>query len=159
MKNENEIKNKVMVEITEHQLSTILKALDFYSRVGIGQFSEIPEHPTFQRIRSEKFKDEKGKTDYGLYHKETQVIESLLHIPRNMLIDRDDLSFNGSFGIGADKVDDSCRQAFDILQDIRHYFWLQNPKRSSITVDSSVMYFSDEIISPIKLKKMSSKKD
>jgi len=34
--------------VTEKQLSIIQEALDFYSRVGIGQFNVIKDHPTFQ---------------------------------------------------------------------------------------------------------------
>lgn len=43
-----------------------------------------------------------------------------------------------SFGIYNDKVDESCREAFDIIQVIRHEFWKVNPHSSVITVDSHI---------------------
>ena len=41
---------KVKIEVTEDQARVINRALDFYSRIGIGQFKEILEHPTFDNI-------------------------------------------------------------------------------------------------------------
>ena len=36
------------LELTDEQLWLVQQALDFYSRVGIGQFNVIKEHPTFK---------------------------------------------------------------------------------------------------------------
>jgi len=36
------------LELTDKQLWLVQEALDFYSRVGIGQFNVIKEHPTFE---------------------------------------------------------------------------------------------------------------
>jgi hypothetical protein len=36
------------LELTDEQLWLVQNALDFYSRVGIGQFNVIKEHPTFE---------------------------------------------------------------------------------------------------------------
>lgn len=44
---------KVQIECTEEELHLINKALDFYSRVGAGQFSEIVNHPTFEKYCEE----------------------------------------------------------------------------------------------------------
>ena len=45
---------------------------------------------------------------------------------------------HGNMGIYNPKVDQSARDAYDLVQVIRHEFWKANPNRSSITVDSSV---------------------
>jgi hypothetical protein len=37
------------LELTDDQLWLIQEALDFYSRIGIGQFWAIKDHPTFQK--------------------------------------------------------------------------------------------------------------
>jgi hypothetical protein len=37
------------LELTDEQLVLVGNALDFYSRVGIGQFNVIKDHPTFER--------------------------------------------------------------------------------------------------------------
>jgi hypothetical protein len=34
--------------LTDEQLTLVQKALDFYSRIGIGQFNVIKDHPTFE---------------------------------------------------------------------------------------------------------------
>jgi len=47
------------LEITEEQLKIIQTALDFYSRVGIGQMWVIKDHPTFQSVLSDKLRPQK----------------------------------------------------------------------------------------------------
>jgi len=37
-----------ILNLTDEQLNIVQTALDFYSRVGIGQFNVIKDHPTFQ---------------------------------------------------------------------------------------------------------------
>ena len=41
--------NMATLEVTKEQLQLIQRALDFYSRVGIGQFTEIKDHPSFEK--------------------------------------------------------------------------------------------------------------
>lgn len=41
---------KINIECSEKELYLINKALDFYLRVGAGQFKEIVDHPTFQKF-------------------------------------------------------------------------------------------------------------
>jgi hypothetical protein len=41
------------LELTNEQLWLVERALDFYSRVGIGQFDVIKEHPTFEKYLEE----------------------------------------------------------------------------------------------------------
>jgi hypothetical protein len=45
---------------------------------------------------------------------------------------------HGSYGIYNNQVDESNRDAYDVVQIIRHEFWKSNPERSSVTVDSSI---------------------
>lgn len=170
------------IECSDSQLRLIQKALDLYSRVGMGQFTEIKNHPTFERHLYEvctpkktpevgdrtpqgevleikdgkalingsvkngmwdkepewkKLEDVKLSTDYSKYHKLRDEIDEQLNIARNMLYN-ESIGVNGSWGIYNPKVDESCREAYNMVQVIRHEFWKANPKRSSITVDSSV---------------------
>lgn len=172
------------LKLTNEQLRIVQQALDFYSRVGIGQFNAIKDHPTFEAhlhrqfaLGSGPFKvgdrtmrgevveiGPKGKwiktkghwgngeevkkwtdvdkieysTDYERYHAVRDAVDNILVQPRNMLYNENSLGRNGSWGIHNPNVDESCRIAFDIIQVIRHEFWKENPKRSNITVDSSV---------------------
>lgn len=176
--------------VTEEQLRLIQRALDFYSRIGIGQFSEIKDHPTFERhlhrefaLGSGPFKvgdrtmrgevveicpkgrwiKTKGRwsgeeevrmwedvdnieysTDYTKYHAVRDAVDNAFVHPRNLLYNNHEIGRNGSWGIHNPNVDDTCRQAFDIVQVIRHEFWKKNPNRSGITVDSSIHFTSDK---------------
>lgn len=47
------------LHLTNEQLSIIQQALDFYSRVGIGQFNVIKDHPTFQEHLYKEFAPKK----------------------------------------------------------------------------------------------------
>lgn len=178
------------LHVTEDQLHLIQRALDFYSRIGIGQFDRIKDHPTFERhlhrefaVGSGPFKvgdrtvrgevvevcpkgrwiKTKGRwngeeevrmwedvenieysTDYERYHTVRDAVDNMLVQPRNMLYNNSELSRNGSWGIHHPSVDDSCRQAFDLVQVIRHEFWKRNPNRSNITVDSHIHFTSTE---------------
>ena len=176
---------KCTIECNEKQLQLIQRALDFYSRIGIGQFTVIKEHPTFEKhlykvcapdktpevgdrtpqgkileIKDgkalingsidkkkgewcdkpewKKLKDVELSTDYSKYHHIRDVADVMFTDARNHLIQDRSVGTNGSWGIYNDKVDESCREAFNLIQVIRHEFWKLNPNRSSATVDSSV---------------------
>lgn len=43
-------KKKVIIETSLENAILIERALDFYSRIGISQFEEIKEHPTYERF-------------------------------------------------------------------------------------------------------------
>lgn len=38
------------LQLTDEQLNVVQRALDFYSRVGMGQFTVIKDHPSFQEF-------------------------------------------------------------------------------------------------------------
>ena len=173
------------IELNNEQLHLIQRALDFYSRIGIGQFDRIKDHPTFERHLEEvcrpkrepqvgdrtpqgeilEIKDGKAlingsvdkktghwcekkewkklknvvlSTDYSRYHDIRKEVDASLTQPRNMLINDYQMSQYASWGIYHPSVDNSCREAFDLVQIIRHEFWKANPERSIMTVDSSV---------------------
>ena len=47
------------IELNNDQLRLIQKVLDFYSRVGQGNFNEIIEHPTFEKSLHRQFSPNK----------------------------------------------------------------------------------------------------
>lgn len=56
--------------VTNEQLRLIQQALDFYSRVGIGQMDAIKDHPTYEGVLREKLRPKKpievgDKTEQG----------------------------------------------------------------------------------------------
>jgi len=171
------------LEVNNDQLSLIQNALDFYSRVGTGQFSVIKDHPTFQKhlynecvpkkepevgdrtsqgeileIKNgkalidgsvingrwnnatewKKLEDVKLSTDYEKFHFKRGVIDGLLHEARNILSNDFSVGINGNWGIHNPNVDETCREAYDLIQVIRHEFWKADEERSDITVDSNI---------------------
>jgi hypothetical protein len=54
-----------LLELTDEQLWLVQRALDFYSRIGIGQFDEIKDHPTFEKFLHEEFRLKKGPVEVG----------------------------------------------------------------------------------------------
>lgn len=54
------------------------------------------------------------------------------------IVSGENFGTHGNMGIYNPKVDESARDAHDLVQVIRHEFWKANPDRSSVTVDSSV---------------------
>jgi len=171
------------LEVSNDQLRLIQIALDFYSRVGIGQFGVIKDHPTFEKhlydvcrpdkevevgdstsqgkileikdgkaliagsvknkmwneaTEWKKLKDVKLSTNYEEFHSIRDEIDTKLYKVRNILTNDDSVGRNGNRGIYNPKVDASCREAYDIIQVIRHEFWKADETRSNITVDSSV---------------------
>jgi len=54
------------------------------------------------------------------------------------LITGDITFYNGDFGIYNPQTDETCREAYDILQVIRYEFWKNQKDKSNYTVDSSI---------------------
>jgi hypothetical protein len=126
------------LRVTEEQLRLIQQSLDFYSRIGIGQFERIKEHPTFEVHLHNEFKDENGKTYYSKFHSVRDEVDEIFTQAKRLLYNQQSATKNGGWGIHHTNVDDSCRDAFDLVQVIRHEFWKKNPNRSDITVDSHI---------------------
>jgi hypothetical protein len=86
-----------------------------------------------------KLKDVKLSTDYTKYHEIRDNVDNQLNPVRNLLIQEPSHPRNGSWGIHNPKVDETCREAYDLIQVIRHEFWKADKNRSDITVDSHTM--------------------
>jgi hypothetical protein len=54
-----------ILELTDEQLTLVQNALDFYSRIGIGQFDKIKDHPTFEEHLSNEFTIKQGPIEVG----------------------------------------------------------------------------------------------
>jgi hypothetical protein len=62
------------LHVTEKQLKLIQTALDFYSRVGIGQMWAIKDHPTYQKTLEDKLRPKK-KIEVGDRTERGEVVE------------------------------------------------------------------------------------
>src|SRR3990170_1230515 len=155
------------ISCTNAQLRLIQTALDLYSRLGIGQFTEIKNHPTFEQnlenicrpnktpevgdrtaqgeileVKNKKalingsidkkkkmwcnkpewkkLEDVKLSTDYSKYHDIRDKVDDMLAEARNVLIQDNSSGKNGSWGIYNPNVDESCREAYNMIQVIRY---------------------------------------
>lgn len=81
--------------------------------------------------------------DWNKYHNAKDLIRILFNSINKEITNDTTFSPNQSLGINNEKVKE-CREAFDIIQVIRHEFWKENPNRSNITVDSSIHLCSNE---------------
>lgn len=97
-----------------------------------GSWGNGEEIKTWKDIENVKL-----STDWSSVHKTKDDASDLLAEVKR-LVSGESYGRNASYGIHNPKVDTSCRDAFDIVQVIRHEFWKADPHSSSITVDSSV---------------------
>jgi hypothetical protein len=63
------------LHLTDEQLTLVQQALDFYSRVGIGQFEVIKDHPTFEAHLHKEFALKKGPLEVGDKTVRGEVVE------------------------------------------------------------------------------------
>jgi len=106
---------KYELKLTEQQARVVVQALDFWSRMFLGQVEEIKWHPAVQGRKS-------------------MALDSLLRQLKPVIFP--ELSSHAYFGIHSDKVPDEARQAFDILQVIRHQMWISNGREPRYVVDA-----------------------
>ena len=83
----------------------------------------------------------KLSTDWSTVHKLRDELNVIFSQAKG-IISGENYSTNGSYGIHNKNVDDSCREAYDIIQVIRHEFWKADPNRNDMTVDSSCHFTS-----------------
>lgn len=107
---------KTTITLGEQELQLISKALDFYCRMGLGQFNYLTENYT---IQAELWKDETGNTE----HKFQEVVKELKKVYG--------LDSNASHGIfNKEHVGDDCRIAAHLHQQIRHELYKVDEKMS-----------------------------
>jgi hypothetical protein len=97
-----------------------------------GRWNGEEEVKTWKDIENIKL-----STDWTSVHKTNDDAADLLAEVKR-LVSGESYGRNASYGIHNPKVDTSCRDAFDIVQVIRHEFWKADPKKSNMTVDSHV---------------------
>ena len=110
--------------LTETQLRTVQKALDCYSRIGMGQCgTAITDHPDVIRRIFEDSDNAPGIWDVSCGI--DVMIKSMVFTELTQ----------GSFhGIRSEHIDESNRVAYDILQVIRHRLAWDNHKEGDRTI-------------------------
>lgn len=87
--------------------------------------------------------------NYTKYHETKDLIRRDMNLIKNCISNGE--IAGGSYGIYSKRVDNSCREAFDMVQIIRHEFWKQRENKSNYTVDASVYYTTDTKNFEVKL--------
>lgn len=87
--------------------------------------------------------------DWTEYHNAKDIAKSYFNQINKQITNDSTFSPNQSLGIHNEKVKE-CREAFDIIQVIRHEFWKENPNHSNITVDSHITLTSED--TPVKVE-------
>jgi hypothetical protein len=115
------------IEVSHEQAQIILAALDFYSRIGSGQFSELTQ---MIRIGCVGECDENGKQKWpslpnGSYAGYELTVKQLRDAAFPSLVE---LGSAGAHSIHSPKVNASFRNAYDMQQVIRHAIaWDMHP--------------------------------
>ena len=100
---------KVKVEMSEEQAFVVLRALNLYSRLSIGQIEEITEVSKTPEIRNEnEVKDVINKLKVFLFP---------------------ELSFGSFYSIAGSGTSESAKESWDIYQSIRYkLYWALYPE-------------------------------
>ena len=102
-----------------------------------GLWNSKEEIKTWTDIENIKF-----SPDWTKLHNETAEIKLLFNLLKSKITGEN--FGNGSLGIYNDNTDESCREAYDLVQVIRHEFWKANENKNIMTVDSSISLTSSE---------------
>ena len=101
------------LKMTKEQAEILVKALDLYSRIGIGQFEEILNHPTWQK------RSFSSEVDY----KDLREAEYFIANVKQLIIGQ------SHGGPGMSVSEEHNRIAYDILQVIQHRLaWDEKPE-------------------------------
>lgn len=98
--------------INEIQAGTIMRALEFYFRIGLGQFEQLA------RLFELESTGRLAAFDAEVIHDGLMQLKmQILALPRN-----------ASYGLSCPKLPEDYRTAYDIFQVIRHFLaWQDNP--------------------------------
>lgn len=87
--------------------------------------------------------------NWNIYHSSKDRIKFLLNEVNRTIMNDPTYSTNQSLGIHHPMVPE-CREAFDIIQVIRHEFWKENDNKSNVSVASSISLISPN--APVKVE-------
>ena len=92
--------------------------------------------------------------NYNQYHSHVDKIKEVCSELKNLISGNPHIqSKNASYSIGRKDEGSQNEEAYNMIQVIRHEFWKENPNRSLITVDSSVIKFGNTPLIKVNLDK------
>lgn len=120
-------KKMATLELTPEQLEVVRKSLKFYMEVGIGKMHVISEHLTYENYES----------DESVHFSSKEQADILFYDGRNVILG-ERMSDNTYLGLHNEKVDNSCRIAFDIFKVIEHEKYKLNKEKTLFNVNSEL---------------------
>lgn len=147
-----------VLEVGEDYVVTEGYWSDWKDRHTLEEIEKIEkETPNGWYLEKRKWTDTdkiKLSVDYNQYHLCVDQIREICSELKN-LISGDVIirNKNASYGIGRKDEGQHNIDAYDMIQVIRHEFWKENPNRSSMTVDSSVIKFGNAPLTKVNLDK------
>ena len=121
------------ITCSKETLDLINKSLEFYAKVGSGDFGEIIEHPTFNNLLKNLAKvDNKVDSEY-FYLLKGEVKKHLIN-GRNVISQTE-------WGLYSDKIDESCIKAYHIHEYINYELnKIKDIKPNYLTRDLTIPY-------------------
>jgi hypothetical protein len=118
---------KVTIELDEKQARVVMAALDFYSRIAMGQFDEIHQMLlNTGRVRYSSTAHEYNVGDENL-PLDLEYVRAIEQMYRNALFP--ELHPNAYYGIFSKEVGENAHIAWDIYQTVRHDIsWFEYPE-------------------------------
>jgi len=129
---QNQFTNKKELEVGDETMRGEIVEINKKNIKTKGSWKNEKEIKTWTDIDKIKLSPDWNKIHYT----RDKIKDKLNEI--TCLISGENHSQGSSYSIYSDKVDETCREAFDIIQIIRHEFWKADPNRSGITVDSHI---------------------
>ena len=96
---------ELILEVTDRQADTIVKALDLWARLGAGELTTLLSHPDI----SKRLVTDTGITTEEVRRLLTHLASVIFNLPKGT-----------GYGILAKEIHESNRIAFDLMQAIRH---------------------------------------
>ena len=133
------MEKKVSIEMNMNQAKLLIRALDLYSRIGIGQIEEIENLFRFHYSDEEYYNSEKS-----------MEIERLLH---EVKFEMFGLASNASYGITNDKVPDDFKVAYDMIKSLQRPIAIEeNHHDFSVWRDGNILHLGSEEFIKVKVE-------
>lgn len=127
--------------ISEHQAHVLMRALDMYFRVGMGQLGEVAEHLVTKKATTIEWCDARDLVHDCL---RAARVYAMPELP----------SQNAYHGIASEKIDDTNRVACDLHDVIRHHLsWERHPEGGWTTNFQKARGLSQEPLATIETVK------
>jgi hypothetical protein len=142
---EDRFTDKKKLEIGDHTMrGEIVEIGDGFIKTK-GLWNTLEEIKTWKDVDKVKL-----SPDWDRLYETQDIIRTRLNEIKH-LISGEHYGNGGSLGIHNTNADETCREAYDMIQVIRHEFWKADIDRTNMTVDSDVIIWTKQPAIEVKL--------